>query len=65
MANNLADTLKKKKKELEQRFESEKKAIVEIDEQINALQQARSERVQEMTKLQGEHRLAQQLLENE
>lgn len=62
MANNLADTLKKTKAELTAAFEKEKQTIMHIDEQIAGLQTARQEHVQEMARLQGEHRLAEKLL---
>lgn len=55
-------TLKGKKKELETAFETEKQAIISIDNLIQDLSGKRGAHVQEMNRLQGEHRLTLELL---
>lgn len=65
MAKNLTKELKAKKKTLEAAFETEKKAIISIDNLIKDLHEKRGAHVQEMNRLQGEYRLVQELLGEE
>lgn len=62
---NLMKELKQKKKALEAAFETEKKAVVSIDNLMQKLSQDRNAHVQEMNRLQGEFRLVQELLGEE
>lgn len=62
MANNLYKDLESRKEKLDARFNEAKAGVMEIDTHIGELQRKRQEHLEEMNRLQGEHRLVVELL---